>query len=237
MADQKRGSAYGTPATDTSFRKTYDRVEYAAKAAQKEAEEKEERKARYEAKLLGKKYHKPLDGSETLTEARASRLDVSQNVGKVMLVPGGAATGKRGRGAGFYCEACDLTFKDNLQWMEHENSMQHLRAIGQTGEVRRASAEEVHARITALWERIQAEKVEEKTSLTERLQVRKEEEEREREERRRKRREMTEKKRDEREREKEVKMEYGDDVRVEGEHDDEDMMAMLGMTGFGSSKR
>jgi hypothetical protein len=36
-----------------------------------------------------------------------------------ILTPrGGAARGMGGRGAGFWCEACDLTFKDNLQWVE-----------------------------------------------------------------------------------------------------------------------
>ena len=76
MSDKK--SAYGTPATDTSFRKTFDRAEYAAKAAEKEAAEKEERKARYEAKLAGKKYYAPLTGAETLSEARSHPLDIAQ---------------------------------------------------------------------------------------------------------------------------------------------------------------
>ena len=116
MAERK--GAYGTAASDTDFRKKYDRAEYAEKARVREAAEKEEGKLRYEAKLAGKKYYAPLTGDETLTEARKSRLDVAGNVGKISLLPAGAATGKRGRGAGFWCEACDLTFKDNLQWVE-----------------------------------------------------------------------------------------------------------------------
>lgn len=236
MASRNKG-AYENAASDTDFRKKFDRAEYAQQAAEREAKEKEERRLRYEAKLAGKKYYAPLTGEETLTQARASRLDVSSNVGKVMLVPAGAATGKRGRGAGFYCEVCDLTFKDNLQWVEHENSMQHLRAIGQTGEVKRATAEEVRERIDRVWERIIQEKKEDVKTLGERLEVRKEEEEREREERRRKRREQLEKKRLEKENEIRVKREYGEDVRIEGEHDEDDMMASMGITGFGTSKK
>ena len=232
----KKG-AYETNASDTDFRKKYDRAEYAQKAADREAKEKEESKARYEAKLAGKKYYKPLDGTESLTTARASRLDVSQNVGKIMLMPAGAATGKRGRGAGFYCEACDLTFKDNLQWVEHENSMQHLRAIGQTGEVRRATVEDVRARIEAIWEKMQDEKNKDAKTLGERLEVRRVEDERDREERRRKRRELVERKQVKKEEEVSVKKEYGEDVRVEGEHEEEDMMASMGFAGFGSSKK
>ena len=125
-----KNSAYGQAAGDTDFRKKYDVDEYAAKAKEREAKEREERKARYEAKLAGKKYYKPLDGSETLTTARNATQDFSKMVGTTMLVPAGSAVGKRGRGAGFYCEACGLTFKDNKQWVEHVNSMQHQRATG-----------------------------------------------------------------------------------------------------------
>ncbi|PBP27115.1 c2h2 finger domain containing protein [Diplocarpon rosae] len=236
MSTSKKG-AYENAASDTDFRKKYDREEYAQKAADREAKEKEESKARYEAKLAGKKYYAPLTGEETLTQARASRLDVSANVGKVTLMPAGAATGKRGRGAGFYCKDCDLTFKDNLQWVEHENSMQHLRAIGQTGEVKRATAKEVRERIEAIWEKLEEERRGDVKTLGERLEVRKEEEDRRREERREKRREIVERKKAQRQGAVEIKKEYGEDVRVEGEHDEDDMMASLGITGFGTSKK
>ncbi|KAK0665610.1 ubiquitin-conjugating enzyme E2 15 [Cercophora samala] len=223
-----KGSAYGQAAGDTDFRKKYDLNEYAAKAAAREAAEKEERKARYEAKMAGKKYYKPMDGTETLTVARNATQDFSKMVGTTSLVPAGAGVGKRGRGAGFYCEACDLTFKDNLQWLEHTNSMQHQRAVGATGQVKKATAAEVHARIEALWQKQQELKREQVITLQERLEVRKEEEEKEREEKRRKRKEAEEKKRLEKEAVLKAKTDYGDDVRVEGEHDEDDMMAAMG---------
>ncbi|KAK4146036.1 uncharacterized protein C8A04DRAFT_35313 [Dichotomopilus funicola] len=226
-------SAYGQAAGDTDFRKKYDLDEYASKAAAREAAEKEERKLRYEAKLAGKKYYKPLDGSESLTTARSATHDFSKLVGTSTLVPAGAGVGKRGRGAGFYCDACDLTFKDNLQWVEHTNSMQHQRAIGATGEVRRASAREVRERIEALWEREEERRKGMVVDLKARLEVRREEEEREREEKRRKRKEGEERKRREREEAVKVKREYGEDVRIEGEHEEEDMLAAMGFTGFG----
>lgn len=231
------GGAYGAPADDTSFGKKYDVDEYAAKAKAREAAEREESKARYEAKMAGKKYYKPMTGEETLTQARSAVLDLSSHVGKTQLVAAGAGVGKRGRGAGFYCEACDLTFKDNKQWVEHINSMQHIRAVGQTGEVRAASAEDVHRRIQEVWERGLELERERETGLQERIKIHEEDEAREREERRRKRKEAEEKRRAEREKEKSVKMEYGEDVRIEGEHDEEDMMAAMGIAGFGTSKK
>ncbi|KAK0715047.1 hypothetical protein B0H67DRAFT_579852 [Lasiosphaeris hirsuta] len=232
---KNKGSAYGQAASDTDFRKTYDLDEYAAKAKEREAAEKEERKARWEAKMAGKKYYKPLDGSETLTTARNATQDFSRMVGTSTLVPAGAGVGKRGRGAGFYCEACDLTFKDNLQWIEHTNSMQHQRSIGQTGEVRKATVAEVHARIVTLWERKQEREREQVVSLKERLEVRAEEEEKERDEKRKKRKEAEERRRLEKEAALKIKTEYGEDVRVEGEHDEDDMMAAMGFTGFGTT--
>jgi len=232
-----KGSAYGQAAGDTDFRKKYDLDEYAAKAKEREAAEKEERKARWEAKMAGKKYYKPMDGSEALTTARNATQDFSKLVGTTSLVPAGAGVGKRGRGAGFYCEACDLTFKDSLQMLDHTNSMQHLRNIGQTGSVRKATAAEVHARIEAVWERLQEKKREQVITLKERLEVRREEEEKEREEKRRKRKEAEDRKRQEKEAALKAKTDYGEDVRIEGEHDEDDMMAAMGFTGFGLSKK
>ncbi|KAK1752174.1 zinc finger domain-protein [Echria macrotheca] len=232
-----KGSAYGQAAGDTDFRKKYDVEEYAAKAREREAAEKEERKARWEAKMAGKKYYKPMDGSETLTEARNATKDYSKLIGTTTLVPAGAGVGKRGRGAGFYCAACDLTFKDNLQMLEHENSPQHRRNIGETGEVRKATAADVHARIERCWQRLQERQKEQVISLKERLEVRKEEEEKERGEKRRKRKEAEERKRLEKEAALKAKTDYGEDVRIEGEHDEDDMMAAMGFTGFGTAKK
>ena len=199
MSSNKQG-AYGssTGGGDTAFRKTWDRDEYAARAAQHDLRQREEGKARYEAALAGKKYVRrastPPDARET--EARSARLDVASFVGRTMLVPAGAAVGKRGRGAGFYCEACDLTFKDNLQFVEHLNSRQHLVATGQSGEVRRATAGEVRQRLLWLKRKREEESREQVVDLGVRLEVAKEREEREREEKRRKRNEKRRKTKD-----------------------------------------
>ena len=73
--------------SEASFRRTWDKAEYAERAAVRETREREEAKARYEAKLAGKKYVRrastPPDVRET--EARKQRLDVGSMVGKTML--------------------------------------------------------------------------------------------------------------------------------------------------------
>jgi len=148
----ERLSAYGAgAASDTDFRRKWDKEEYAAKAKAEEEKRKEEGKARYEAKLEGKKWHKHVDMSELdATSARGSRLDVASMVGKTTMVPASAGIGKRGRSAGFYCESCDLTYKDNVQYIEHLNSKQHLINTGQSGEVKRATLQDVKDRIEML---------------------------------------------------------------------------------------
>jgi U4/U6.U5 tri-snRNP component SNU23 len=191
----KSSSAYSNnPSSDTSFRRTWDREAYAEKAAADATKSKAESKSRYEAKLAGKKYHAPVDyGSLEQTSSRAQRLDVASLVGKTTIVPASAAVGKRGRGAGFYCPDCDLTYKDNMQLVEHLNSKQHLIAIGQSGEVVRAGVEEVRERLKWLAHKKREQEEEERKAgqmdLEERLKTREEEEAKEREERRRKRNE------------------------------------------------
>lgn len=83
MSDSKKTAYGGDRATDTDFRKTWDTAEYARKAKAEEEQRREEGKARYEAKLEGKKYHKYVD-KDLLdsTSARGSRLDVASMIGK-----------------------------------------------------------------------------------------------------------------------------------------------------------
>ena len=195
----ERKGAYGAGAgSDTSFRRTWDREEYAAKAAEREQKVREEGKARHEAALAGKKYVRrastPPESRDT--EARRTRLNVADQVGKTQLVPAGATQGKRGKGAGFYCDACDLTFKDNLQFVEHLNSKQHLVATGESGEVRRATLEEVKERFEWLKRKREDEKAREVVDLSSRIEVAREQEDKEREEKRMKRNEKRRKTKD-----------------------------------------
>ncbi|WPG98983.1 Hypothetical protein R9X50_00178500 [Acrodontium crateriforme] len=196
MSDKK--GAYGAASGDTAFRKTWDRDEYTAKAAERDRKSREEGKARHEAAVAGKKYVRrastPPDAKET--EARKARLNVADQVGKTSLVAAGAGQGKRGKSAGFYCEVCDLTFKDNLQFVEHLNSKQHLVATGETGEVRRATLEDVKERFDYLKRKRDEDKARELVDLGTRIEVAQEMLDREREEKRRKRNEKRRKTKD-----------------------------------------
>ena len=194
MATRKEGAYGKAAASDTDFRKTWDADEYAAKAKAKDDARREEAKLRYEAKLEGKTYHKYVDPSTlSSTSARDTRLDVASMVGKSSLVPAGSGVGKRGRGAGFYCEACDLTYKDNVQYIEHLNSKGHLVNTGQSGEVVRATVEDVRDKIDELIVRKRGREEEERRAgevdVQKRIRGAEEREERDRKERRERRNE------------------------------------------------
>ena len=165
--------ATASSANDTDHRRTWDRDEYARMAREREDKRREDGKARAEAKAAGKTYHKraatPPDAKQT--EARSSRIDVAKTVGGRMLVPANAAVGKRGRGAGFYCAACDLTFRDNLALVEHYNSKQHLVNAGETGEVAVATVVQVHARLRWLKRRRVEQELEDQGGMEERVEL------------------------------------------------------------------
>jgi U4/U6.U5 tri-snRNP component SNU23 len=188
-----KAGAYGASGGggDTDFRKTWDREEMTKKAKERETKERDEAKERYEAKLAGKTYRRRASTPEDLkqTEARSERIDWSKMVGKQTLTSAAAVVGKKGRGAGAYCQACDLTFKDNIQYIEHLNSKQHLIATGQSGEVRRATLGEVRDRLRYLKRKREEESKNEAIDIDTRLAMGKEKMDLEAEERRRKRNE------------------------------------------------
>jgi len=83
----------------------------------------------------------------------------------------------------------DETYKDSHSYVEHQNSTQHLRASGQSGEVRRANAAECHERLRYLKRKLREERTDQVVNLDARLELSRENEEKEREEKRRKRNE------------------------------------------------
>ncbi|KAF3935924.1 hypothetical protein ABW20_dc0107777 [Dactylellina cionopaga] len=236
----KPKGVYDNAATgDTSFRRTWDREEYAQKATERQAREAKERKERYEAKLAGKKYipkseidadEKKFDDSK-MVEARRDRIRLDENLNKVQMVPLGSTGGRRGRGPGYYCEACDLNFTNSLEYVEHLNSKQHLHATGQSDVVERATVEMVRERLAWLKQRKREQDKAEEFDLAKRLAERKKVEEQERLERK-------EKKKIKKEEAKLKKVQTNNNIDQDGPIDnDAAMMArMMGFGGFGSTK-
>ncbi|KAK9332841.1 hypothetical protein V1520DRAFT_333650 [Lipomyces starkeyi] len=217
MSDRK--ALYGAPPPEIG-RKTWDEEAILQQVRDRAAQQKEARERQFQRAPT------PPDAQEI--EMRRQRLNLDQDLNKVTLVPAGAsAVGKRGRGAGFYCEACDLTYKDSLQWVDHLNSKQHLRATGQTETQERATLEAVRVRLEWLRQKRdeanQGQMYDIKKRIGERQRI-------EEEERRIRREKRMQKKRERKAQARES---------ILSEEDDEDrrrMEEMMGIRGFGSTK-
>lgn len=215
------GGIYGN-ATELNFRKTWDLAEYAQKAADREAEEKEKARIRWEKKH-GKFKREPTPPDVKIVEAR-DKLNLEENLNKIVLVPYGASTGRRGKGAGYYCEACDETYKDSNSWIDHLNSKQHLRATNQTLREERVTLEDVRKRLAWLRQKMVDEKKHVELSLSQRVSERQEMEKKERKiKKERKKNEWKEKKSG-------IKNE--DEMVVS----DDAMVQIMGFQNFGSTK-
>ena len=100
---------------------------------------------------------------------REGSLELEKNLNKTMVVQN---VGGRGPGQpGFYCEACNRTYKDSVGYLDHINSKARkfillflwfifhlkshadLRVIGQTTRIERSTLEQVRARIAYLREK------------------------------------------------------------------------------------
>ncbi|KAJ3350229.1 hypothetical protein GGF32_005001 [Allomyces javanicus] len=80
-----------------------------------------------------------------LLEARKAKIRFDAVVGKTQMVQAGSAAG--GVQAGFYCSLCDRLCKDNVAFLDHLNSPMHQKNAGKRLEVKRATVEDVRARI------------------------------------------------------------------------------------------
>ncbi|KAF9263297.1 hypothetical protein L218DRAFT_340695 [Marasmius fiardii PR-910] len=153
MAD--KAGAYGTKASDTDFRKKWDKEEYAEKARKRDLEEKERMQENEERLKQGKKPRKgpkkDLPKPTELMKQREGPLELDKNLNKTMVVqnPGGRGPGQ----PGFYCETCNRTYKDTTGYLDHINSRAHLRALGQSTKIERSTLEQVRARIALLREK------------------------------------------------------------------------------------
>jgi len=122
MADSKQG-AYATKATDTDFRRKWDKEEYAEKARKKDDEERERMQENEERMKQGKKpikgKRKDLPKATELMKRRENDLELDKNLGKTMVVqnPGGRGPGQ----PGFHCQVCNRTYKDSVGYLDHIN--------------------------------------------------------------------------------------------------------------------
>jgi U4/U6.U5 tri-snRNP component SNU23 len=114
-----------------SVRRTWDTEEAARKYAERLSREKEEAKESKNKKAGLGKLPPPAAVDAKSVQARTEAVIKREELhGKRELVAPTMSLGNKGRSAGFYCEACDLTFKDSNSYLDHLNSSGRMTFFG-----------------------------------------------------------------------------------------------------------
>ncbi|KAJ3041412.1 zinc finger, matrin-type 2 [Rhizophlyctis rosea] len=210
---------YSSSAGDTDFRRKWDRAEYEKKAQlnQKDAKEREKDEERRRKGL--KPEHKKEEAPErSLLQARDEEVDLSSKLNKTEVVQVSNIASKQ---PGYYCEICDCTVKDSVNYLDHINGKKHQQMLGMSMKVERSTADQVKARL----ERLKRKADDGPLDLAARVEKAQREEE---EEKRLKKERKKEKKKQKRGEDAEL-----EGVEIEGEVD---MASIMGFGGFGSTK-
>jgi U4/U6.U5 tri-snRNP component SNU23 len=105
-------------------RRTWDRDEYERMALERKKKQRDRQQPVVEKKTISRE-----------------QLNFEANLNKRQVIRGQVG-GMRGEGQGFRCSLCDLRFKDNLKFVDHLNSPQHMANSGEK-KVKPATLEEV----------------------------------------------------------------------------------------------
>jgi len=191
---------------DNTYRRKWDREEYLERA--REREEEEDGRFKSKAKVPPVQ-RKPL-------KHRDYEVDLVSRLGKTQVVTPVAPLSQQ---AGYYCSVCECVVKDSANYLDHINGKKHQRALGMSMRVERASLEQVQQRFDVLKKRKVTGSFTEQDLDNRILKQQQEEDER---------------KRQRRERKKEKKKEKATEEDLDD--CDQDVAAMMGFGGFGSSK-
>ncbi|TDL25927.1 hypothetical protein BD410DRAFT_557055 [Rickenella mellea] len=221
------GAYEGAAAADTSFRKTWDKEEYAEKAKKKDLDEKERMQENEQRMKQGKKPRRArkedLPKPTELMKQREGDLELDKNLGKTMVVAN--PTGRGPGQPGFHCETCNRTYRDTVSYLDHINGRQHLRRLGQTTRIARSTVEQVRARIALLKEKTKEASSAKTFDFNKRLAEVKAKEDALRAEKKAQKKAEKEK----------ARVELVKDAVAQQEEDE--MAKMMGFGGFGSTKR
>ncbi|KAF9983754.1 zinc finger, matrin-type 2 [Modicella reniformis] len=222
---QKKG-VYGAVEKKKPERWDMEKMERQAKErAEREKELAEEDAQRALGKQQKKKSSKPAPTEEAIATEKSERLILESAIGKTQVVQGGPS----GRAPGFYCNVCDCVLKDSTAYMDHKNGKKHLKNLGVNTKAVREEVTDVVAKLEFMKRKAETPRTD-RYDLDARLEEVKRQEDRDRAEKR--------------ERKKQKKNEKRGAAQEETIDDDDDnnggmdpaMAAMMGFTGFGSSK-
>lgn len=183
-------------------RRTWDREEYAKQAQLRREQEQ----------------NKTIEAVEGHKSISRDALNFNTDLNKRQVIASNVVS-TRGKSFGFYCEVCDLTFKDNLKYVDHLNSKPHLIRSGELNKEVDVSLDEVKQRYEML-----VKKVDEMLNESEKYDIKKRIAKRQAFEEELKQKKLSKKN-------SKKKQETVDDSQ------DDEMTKLMGFGGFGSTKK
>lgn len=188
-------------------RRKWDREEYERLAAERLKGEEEDDESN----------KKTVPTKRELLKQREYKVDLDSKLGKSVVINKNTPTSQSG---GYYCNVCDCVVKDSINFLDHINGKKHQRNLGMSMRIERSTLDQVRNRFQQNKKKLEEKKKDYDMNL--RMQELAEEEERLKEYRR--------EKRQEKKRKLEEMMDDNNDQKNE-------LNAIMGFSGFGSSKK
>lgn len=189
-----------------NFRRTWDAEEYDKLAKERLQSEDDVQSEKAPAVAVKRELLRPRD----------HQVDLDSSLGKSIVITKSTPNSLQG---GYFCNVCDCIVKDSINFLDHINGKKHQRNLGMSMRVERSNLDQVKKRFEHNKRKLEEDKKKKDYDFEARMEELKEEEERQRE----KRKEMR--------KQKKKKVEVEDDSGL-----DPEMAAMMGFSGFGTSK-
>eukprot|EP00112_Aurelia_sp_Birch-Aquarium-sp1_P011520 Seg2421.3 transcript_id=Seg2421.3/GoldUCD/mRNA.D3Y31 product="Zinc finger matrin-type protein 2" protein_id=Seg2421.3/GoldUCD/D3Y31 len=191
-----------------NYRRTWDKDDFEKKAKERLLEEEDEEWPKKNDDIPVKR--------ESL-KARGYSVDLNSKLGKNIIITKTTPLSEVG---GYYCNVCDCVVKDSINFLDHINGRKHQRNLGMSMRVERSSLDQVKKRFESNKRKKEEEKKKDDYDFESRVKELKDEEEK-----------AKQRKKDSRQ-EKKRKVDE-----IDSEYVDNDVAAMMGFGGFGSSKK
>lgn len=150
-----------------SFRRTWDKEEYAKKAKNRlELEDDDDE----EPSSSTKRREPPV--KRKLLKQREYEVDLESNLGKSVVINKSSTMSQSG---GYYCNVCDCIVKDSINFLDHINGKKHQRNLGMSMRVERSTLDQVKKRFEMNKRKREEQKQSEDYDLDERVATLKEE--------------------------------------------------------------